>query len=161
MRGLFCQMCHAKNNEEYRAVLKKRQIRLIWFILTGMATIGVSLAAHFFWEAAVSEYRLGFLLGVGTGLILGAVIGLAQIRRKLADEERLKEARLKETDEREIEVDNRALQTTAKILLAVLYGMMVLGGLFDWREVVDMCLLLIAVFLLGYTGLKGYYGKRM
>lgn len=161
MRGLFCQMCHAKNNEEYRAVLKKRQIRLMLLVLTGMATIGISLAAHFFWEAAVSEYRLGFLLGVGTGLILGAVIGLAQLRRKLTDEERLKEARLKETDEREIAVNNRALQTTAKILLAALYGMMVLGGLFDWREVVDMCLLLVGIFLLGYTGFREYYGKRM
>lgn len=161
MNGLFCQMCRAKNNEEYRAVLKKRQARMIWLVLAGMVTIGVSLAAYFFRGPEASEYRLGFSLGAGTGLILGAVIALARIRRMLTSEERLKEARLKETDEREIEVDNRALQATAKILLAALYVMMVLGGLFGWREMVDMCILLVGIFLLGYTGLKSYYGKKM
>ncbi len=161
MRGLFCQMCHAKNNEEYRAVLKKRQVKVIWLALAGMGPIGASLTAYFFWKNEALEYQLGFFLGVGTGLVLGAAISLVQIRRRLANEERLKESRLKETDEREIEVDNRALQMAAKILLAALYGGMLFGGLFDRREVFDICLLFIAVFLLGYAGLRRYYGKRM
>lgn len=78
MRGLFCPRCRAKNNEEYRAVLKKRRGSFYLFILLGLATEAVCLFVHFCTEIEVSDYRLGFLLGLGVlyvMLVLGGAFG--------------------------------------------------------------------------------------
>ena len=60
-------------------------------------------------------------------------------------EEKLKEARLKETDERELEVANHALRFTAKIMLAVLYVFLIVGALF-WEEIMLVCCILVGIF---------------
>lgn len=161
MRGLFCPMCKARNNEEYRAVLKKRQARLYLFILAGVATAGISLFVHFCTRIELSEYRLGFLLGLGTGLVLGGLVGLLKIRRRLANEEKLKESRLRETDERELEVDSLALRGTARLMLGVLYVLLVLGGLFADDELMWICSGLISVFLFSDVVLRKYYGAKI
>lgn len=154
-------MCRARNNEEYRAVLKKRQVRLYLFILAGAATAGISLFVHFCTRIGLSEYRLGFLLGMGIGLMLGGLLGLLQIRRKLTDEEKLKESRLKETDERELEVASLALRGTARLMLGVLYVLLVLGGLFADDELLWTCYGLIAVFLFSDVVLRKYYEAKI
>ena len=85
---------------------------------------------------------------------------MIKILKVLNNEERLKEERLRETDEREREVGNQALRLTAKITLAVLYIFLIVGGLFS--EVIMMvCCILIGVFLLSYEIAKKYYEKQM
>ena len=161
MKDLFCPVCKAKNNEEYRAVLKKRQVALGLFILAGLATDGLVLFLYFFTRIHIGEYQMGYLLGVGAGLMLGGVVGVMRIRRRMADEEKLKEFRLKETDERELEVDSLALRATAKTLLVALYIILIVAGVFNRQELVHVCFGLVALFLLGYAAFRKYYGTKI
>ena len=161
MKDLFCPVCKAKNNEEYRAVLKKRQVALGLFILAGLATDGLVLFLYFFTRIHIGEYQMGYLLGVGAGLMLGGVVGVVRIRRRMADEEKLKEFRLKETDERELEVDSLALRATAKTLLVALYIILIVAGVFGREELVHVCFGLVALFLLGYVAFRKYYGTKI
>lgn len=161
MRGLFCPTCRARNNEEYRAVLKKRQRKLSLYLLVGIATAGICLFLHFCTPLKMSEYHLGFLLGLGGGLMLGGVAGLVRIQRRLADEGKLKEFRLRETDERELEVDSLALRATAKILLFVMYLLLLVSGIFDLEWLFRCCWGLIAIFLVSYLVCRKYYGTKI
>lgn len=159
MRNIFCWMCRAKNNEEYRAVLKKRAVRMYLFILAGILTAGIALYVN--WLTELSEYRLGFLLGLGAGLVLGAAVQILKMRRLLRNEEKLKEARLRETDEREVEIDGLALRAASRVLLVALYLALFIGGLFARKEILFCSWVMLAVFLLSYMGFKKYYGARM
>lgn len=161
MRGLFCPTCRARNNEEYRAVLKKRQRKLSLYLLAGIATEGICLFLHFCTPLTMSEYHLGFLLGLGGGLMLGGVMGIWRIRRRLASEEKLKEFRLRETDERELEVDSLALRATAKILLFVMYLLLLVSGIFDLEWLFRCCWGLIAIFLVSYFLCRKYYRTKI
>lgn len=161
MRSLFCPTCRAKNNEEYRAVLKKRQVNFCLIMLAGIATSGAALFLDFWLRVEFTDYRLGYLLGMGAGLTLGGMVGLVRVRRRMADEEKLKECRLKETDERELEVDSLALRATAKLLLAALYVLLIAAGAFEREELTYVCFGLIGVFLLGYAVFRKYYGTKI
>lgn len=161
MRSLFFPTCRAKNNEEYRSVLKKRQVSFYLIILVGAATEGIALFLDFCVRIAFTDYLLGYLLGMGAGLVLGGVIGLARIRRRMASEEKLKEFRLKETDERELEVDSLALRATAKLLLSALYVLLIVAGVFGKEELMYVCFGLVALFLLGYAVFRKYYGTKI
>ncbi|MDE5587543.1 MAG: hypothetical protein K2J60_00165 [Acetatifactor sp.] len=161
MRGLFCPRCKAKNNEEYRAVLKKRKVIFYLFILVGLATDGLVLFLNYCTRIIFLEYLLGYLLGLGVGLIFGGVIGLIQISRRMANEEKLKEFRLKETDERELEVDSLAYRATAKLLLVVLYVLLIVAGVFGREELLYVCFGLVGIFLIGYAAFRKYYGTKI
>lgn len=161
MQGLFSPGCKAKNNEEYRAVLKKRQVILCLCILAGLATEGLVAFLFFCIRMTFTEYQLGYLTGLGAGLIFGALLRLVRIRRRMTSEEKLKEFRLKETDERELEVDSLALRATAKLLLAALYVLLIVAGVFEKEELMSVCFGLIAFFLLCYAVLKKFYETKL
>ena len=161
MRNLFYPTCRAKNNEEYRAVLKKRRVGFYLFILTGIATEGLVLFLYYCARIEIPDYRLGYLLGMGAGLAASGVIGLVRIRKRMTDEEKLKEFRLKETDERELEMDSLALKATAKLLLAVMYVVLIVAGVFERDELMCVCFGLIVIFLLGYDVFRKYYGTKI
>ena len=161
MNDLFSPRCKAKNNEEYRAVLKKRQVVLCLYILAGVATESLVLFLNFCTDMIFAEYRLGYLLGLGAGLIFGGAVGLVRIRRRMASEEKLKEFRLKETDERELEVDSLAYRATARLLLVALYVLLIAAGMFEREELMYVCFGLVALFLSGYAAFRKYYGTKL
>ena len=160
MKGLFCAHCKAKNNEEYRKVLKKRLIRVRLICLAGVLIILSAAVLFHTVLAETGDYHQCVTYGMGTGLILGSIVAMLRIHRTLASEEKLKEQRLKETDEREVEISNMALRQTAKLLLAVLYLSMVFGALVS-EELLDLCCLLIGIFLLSYIGFQKYYENKV
>lgn len=160
MKGLFCAHCKAKNNEEYKGVLKKRLVRVRLICLAGVLIILSAAVLFHTVLAEMDDYHQGVTYGMGTGLILGSIIAMLRIHKTLASEERLKEQRLKETDEREVEISNMALKQTAKLLLAVLYLSMVFGALVS-EELLDLCCLLIGIFLLSYIGFQRYYENKV
>ena len=161
MENMFYTRCKAKNNEEYRAVLKKRQMFYALFILAGLATEGLVLFLNFYTQIHFAAHQLGYLLGIGAGLMLGGVVGVVQMRWRMADEEKLKEFRLKETDERNLEVDNMALRATAKTLLAALYVALIAAGVFNRQDLEHVCFGLVALFLFCYTVCRKYYETKI
>ena len=159
MKKLFCKGCKARNNEEYRVVLKRRQKKMFLSLLAGVLTVVLGIVCIWL-DSFEDSYQIGLVLGFGAGLALGTVIRMIKILKVLKSEERLKEERLRETDEREREVGNQSLRLTVKITLAVLYIFLIAGGLF--LEVIMMvCCILIGVFLLSYEIAKKYYEKQM
>ncbi len=158
MVGLFTGNRKAKNNEEFRIVLRKRQNRVWCLFGVGLFTIAVSIALYLWLGEGADDYRSGVFCGFGFGLCLGALVSIFRMRRLLADEEKLKEQRLKEVDERNVEIRNLALQATAKVVLAVLYVLMIIGSLFI-EELIYVCCTLIGVFFLCYLAFIKYYDK--
>lgn len=160
MKGLFCAHCKAKNNEEYKEVLKKRLVKVRLIGLAGLLVIAGAAVLTCLLPEKVDDYHLGFTYGMGTGLILGSIVAMVRIYRTLASEEKLKAQRLKETDEREVEISNMALKQTAKLILAVLYLSMAFGALVS-EELLCISSLLIGIFLLSYIGFQKYYENKV
>ncbi len=160
MKGLFCAHCKARNNEEYRVILRKRLIKVRLMCVMGLLVIlGAAVLFHTLLREA-GDWHQGAVYGMGTGLMLGSAVAMFRIRRILSDEGRLKEQRLKETDERELEIGNMALRQTAKLLLLVIYILMVFGILIS-EELLKVCCLLIGIFLLSYIGFQKYYERKV
>lgn len=160
MKGVLCTGRNVKNNEEYRILLKKRQKRMWGLFAVGLVTTALGAALSMPVEKPVSTRQISFILGLGTGLALASVAEIWMLQRKMGSEERLKKERLKETDEREIELRSRALQATAKLMLAVIYLLAVIGGLFI-EEFTGICLLLSGIYLLSYILFQKYYGMKL
>lgn len=160
MKGLFCAHCKARNNEEYKEVLKKRLVRVRLTCLAGLLVIAGAAVLTCLLPGKVDDYHLGVTYGMGTGLILGSIVAMLRIRKTLTNEDKLKVQRLKETDEREIEISNMAIKQTAKLILAVLYLSMVFGALVS-EELLNLSCLLIGIFLLSYIGFQKYYENKV
>lgn len=160
MKGLFCAHCKARNNEEYKEVLKKRLVRVRLTCLAGLLVIAGAAVLTCLLPGKVDDYHLGVTYGMGTGLILGSIVAMLRIRKTMTNEEKLKVQRLKETDEREIEISNMAIKQTAKLILAVLYLSMVFGALVS-EELLNLSCLLIGIFLLSYIGFQKYYENKV
>lgn len=160
MKGLFCAHCKARNNEEYKEVLKKRLVRVRLICLAGLLVIAGAAVLTCLLPGKVDDYHLGVTYGMGTGLILGSIVAMLRIRKTLTNEDKLKVQRLKETDEREIEISNMAIKQTAKLLLVVLYLSMVFGALVS-EELLNLSCLLIGIFLLSYIGFQKYYENKV
>ena len=111
MKG-FCLFSGSKatNNEEFRKQLQAKNKALLGLILLGI----ISAA-----KMKVDDYMLGVYCGIGVGLICSGIVFLIRNKRLMKDEEKLKEARLQVTDERNIEIGSRALRMAAFVLLIV------------------------------------------
>lgn len=89
--------------------------------------------------------------------IVGSVWGLYVLelflirnKRLMKEEEKLKEARLQVTDERNIEIGSRALRMAAFVLLIVMYFAFLFGGLYD-PMISKLMSCMICLFLIVYA----------
>ena len=76
-KGFLCTTT-AKTNEEYREVLKKKNIWISVLALAGALIAGVTFYA---WESglsALSDHIMGVYCGFGTGVFLAAIILLVK-----------------------------------------------------------------------------------
>ncbi len=161
MKGLFGEGCKARNNDEYRLVLAKRKKRY-WILFAFSILISVA-ALVFEYVIGVedgADYYVGFAMGLGMGIAAASLGAIYKIRKLLADEAKLKEERLKETDERENEINSLALKATAKIMLILLYILLVAGALFH-EGLMFLSFGLIIIFILSLAIMKKIYDKKL
>ncbi len=121
---LLCK-ANARTNEEFRITLKQQRMIMLILVLLGVATIAGAYTVDLFQLELHSGSSHYFLYGLGTGLICGALLRIVMIFRILKSEALLKQERLKVTDEREQEINNRALRMTAVIISLTLYLLIV------------------------------------
>ncbi len=159
MRGIFCSMA-ASTNEEYKAIIKNRMKLFALMGAAGAITVIVALLAAFRWRTAIKEEMLSMYTGFGTGLLIISVILWILHRVTLNSEEKLKESRIKNSDERLLDISNRAFRFAGGVMLAVMYGIALIGGLF-FPVLVKMLLALMCVFLASYLAAYWYYLRRM
>lgn len=158
-RGLFCTTT-ATNNEEYRKILKRRNL---WYVLIGAAGILIAGAALMAAQSAKSElpeYILGVYCGFGTGIVLGMAVLFVRNLIMLRDEEKLKQNRLENTDERLEMIGNKAGMTALKILLLVGTVGALIGGIYE-PVLIKVLIFGLDVFLFSYLIAFAYYKRRM
>lgn len=157
----FLTNCTAKNNEEYRTILKKRRTIMRLMFLLGIIILGITCAFMILKPDIVQDTsHIGWFLGLSTGFILGSILVLTQLRKILQDETLLREHRLTETDEREKEITASAVKRTAAVLFLTIY-LLALLCTFVEIEALTLLYFLIAEFLFSYILFRKYYSHKM
>lgn len=159
MNGILCKTI-AKNNEEYKVVIKNRIKIMMAMTIIGIITAAVGFGAEFYFKAGINEHMLGVYSGVGTGLFAAGIILWIKNKRLLGNDEKLKERRLANTDERNIEIGNKAFRVAAGVMLVALYATGLIGGLF-YHVLVEAFLFIVCIFLIAYLIAYIYYNKKM
>ena len=138
------------NNEEFRKQLQAKNKCLLGLILLGIISAATAYYMEFSGKMKVDDYMLGIYCGIGVGLICSGIVFLIRNKRLMKDEEKLKEARLQVTDERNIEIGSRALRMAAFVLLIVMYFAFLFGGLYD-PMISKLMSCMICLFLIVYA----------
>ena len=128
--------------------------------ILGAITMVIGFLAEARWEVSISDRMLGVYTGFGTGLVIVSILFIVQNIRLLGNEEKLKENRIKNSDERIQEISNRAFRYAGGALFFATYVVALIGGLF-YPELIQVLLILIAVFVLTYFGSYIYLNKKM
>lgn len=159
MRGIMCGTI-ARNNEEYRKVIKSRMNLMVIISIIGIITAAIGVISEFYLEVPINDHMLGVYTGVGAGLFGVGVILWVKNRLLLNNEEKLKESRLNNTDERIQEISNKAFRLATYIMVIALYATALIGGLV-YPILASVLMFIVCIFLLAYTIAFKYYNNRM
>lgn len=161
MRG-FClfEITKAQNNAEYRKKLENKNKYMWLVIVIGLITAVIAFCTEFFSDRKLDDFMLGVYSGVGVGLVAAGAVMLIRNRRLLQDETKLKEARLKVTDERNVEIALKSIRIATITLVAAIYAVFLIGGFF-YPVVSKFMVLLLLVFFLTYYIAHSILEKRM
>lgn len=159
MRGIFCGTT-AANNEEYRIVLKKRNGWMAALVVTGIVIAAAAFMAEGSGGAALPEHILGVYCGFGTGLAIAGIILFVRNMILLGNEEKLKKDRLENTDERLMEIGNRAGKTAIKTVLLVGTAAAMICGIYE-PVLIKAMLFMLDVFLFSYLIAYAYHKRKI
>jgi uncharacterized membrane protein len=159
MRGLLWGST-AKTNEEYKKVVKRRIKLMTALVIVGIITALFGLLAEFNFDLPINDQMLGVYTGVGTDLSLVGALLLFKNRILLNNDTKLKESRLNNTDERILEIGNKALRTATFVMIGTSYVGALIGGLF-YPMLVKVLLFVVCIFVLTYAIAFKYYNNRM
>lgn len=148
MLGIFCAT-RAMSDEEYREYTRRRCFIYAGLAVIGVITAAIAAAAEFVWEVNVNDMMLGVYTGVGAGLtVAGIVLGIRNALL-LKDGKKLREMRIADSDERNIQISASATKAALAVLLIGMYFAVLLGGL--WYPVLTKVLaFLLVLFLFSY-----------
>ena len=98
---------------DYEKSLKQRRLYFLAMLCVGL----VGLVCYFLLipGSRLSDYAQGFYLGAASGITAGAMIFLLRTQRLLSDPDARKKAKIKETDEREVQILREAAFTAGMI----------------------------------------------
>lgn len=96
------------NDADFEKSLKRRKLAGFALLLVGL----VGLGCYFLLVAGsdLPDFAQGFYLGAASGVCLGAVILLIRSQYLLSNPDALKQAKIKETDEREKQILHSAFE---------------------------------------------------
>lgn len=160
MKVLF--FSHAKTLEEYRQAVRRRAG---WFwvaAVLGLVTLCVTLAVMGGQIAELEDtaYLQGVWCGIGSGLTAAGVILVLRTRRLLQNEAALREEMLKEQDERNIAISQKAQSAAAALGLVVLYLALLIFSFINLTVFRTLCCCAL-VFCLLFLAAKAFYSRKM
>ena len=150
----------AKTDEEYRQVLKNRKWVIFALIAAGVASIGVSICLGLGLFGKEEDFLSGVYMGMGCGILAGGIVGLIKIGRLLRNEKSLRQKRLEEADERNIQVTQKAYYSAGICVMTVGYIVFLFAGFFSMEVFWTVWSLLILYCILYYVCRK-IYDKKM
>ena len=149
-----------KTNEDFRKVLKKKSRFLGVLALAGVVTILADIIAVAAGVLDSDSYLCGLYLGLGCGLIGAGFIKILQLKKISRNEERLKEERLKYTDERNYAISAKAIRSATIAVLALSYLPMLIGAIYS--RIIFYCFLSVVMgFIFFYFIFTAYYKRKM
>ena len=152
MLGMFCGS-DCKTNEEYKGVIKERIVLFIGIVILGLITLVITLFGDRYLNLKISEKMISTYSGFGTGLTVVGVVLLIKNIRILKNEEKIRKARISNTDERNKEISLKSSKIAVGFMLATMYLVGLIGGI--WYPAITqvlfniICLYLI-VYLIAY-----------
>lgn len=148
----------AKTDEEFREKLRQRKNFTPVMTILGMASI---IASMFLLRSdGDRDFVAGLYMGLGCGIIAVNIIWFLKIRSLLKDEKKLRMKRLKESDERNIQVTLKAHYTAGVLLILAGYMILLISGFFSMEVFWTVWALIMLYFFLFLIG-KVIYEKRM
>lgn len=150
----------ARNNEEYKKIVKSRMNIMILIMIVGLITMSVALLAEFKWSFKTNEHMLSTYTGVGSGLTFAAIVFWIKNKKLLSNEDKLKESRLNDTDERIIEINSKAFRIASYILLLSIYAFCLIGGIF-YPFLFKALAGIVVIYLITYIIAYRFYSKKM
>ena len=100
---------------DYGKSLKQRRWAAIGLLVIGL----VGFACYFLLvpDSGLSDHAQGFYLGAATGITVGALVLLAKTQYLMTHPEAQRRAKIKETDERELQITRTAAQMAGGITI--------------------------------------------
>ena len=158
-RSFSCENVHT--DEDYLRVLRRQKRLFIGMMILGIITFAVAALAEFLsWDISLDSHSLGFYSGAGTGMTFGSAVFLLRLRKAMRDPKALREARIKATDERTLDISRRSLAAAGYALLIAVYLACLIGGLF-YPELLMILAGLALVFVGTYAISYFIYNKLM
>ena len=151
---------NVSTNEEFKEVLRAKISLYFIILLLGIITMGVSVWVRIIGGFGLEDYMQGVYCGVGGGLIGASLALIVKNKIILKSEEKIKKERLKNYDERNIAISQKALLSALGVLMVALYLMGLIGGLFN-PILMRALSFLVLVFLVGYLVFYKIYFKKM
>lgn len=149
MLGIFCAT-KVTSDEEYRKYAGRRCFVYAGLALIGVITAAIAIAAEFLWMVEISDMMLGVYTGVGTGLTAAGIILSIKNMLLIKDEKKLRQARIADSDERNIQISMLATKAALAVLLVGMYFAILLGGL--WYPILTKVLaFLLMLFMFSYV----------
>lgn len=148
MLGIFCAT-KVTSDEEYRKYAGRRCYVYAGLALIGVITAAIAIAAEYLWTVEISDMMLGVYTGVGTGLTVAGIILTIKNMLLIKDEKKLRQARIADSDERNIQISMLATKAALAVLLVGMYFAILLGGL--WYPILTKILaFLLVLFMFSY-----------
>lgn len=159
IKGFLCGTT-ATTNEEYRKVLKRRNIWKMVLILAGILISGTAFYADQMQKTALSEEVLGVYTGFGVGIAVAGIILLIKSVILMGNEEKLKQDRLENADERLNEIRSKAAGVTLMVMVLVIVAGGMICSIFE-PIMIKAMIFLINVFAFSYIVAFSYYKRKM
>ncbi len=121
----------AKTDDEYRKVLKKRSIGIGFMMAAGVAALIAAAVLMKSGKGENDDFLSGVYTGIGTAILVSGVIFFFRVRKLFKNPELLRQRRLKESDERSVLLNQKALYLSGVFVIIGAYIALLAAGFFS------------------------------
>ncbi|MFC4771815.1 hypothetical protein [Enterococcus hermanniensis] len=150
----------SKQDQKYLKSLKRRNHYYLIAALILVACLAILFLGTSYYELKInqraSDYLSGFLLAIAAVLFIYVI----RNRKLIKDPKLIKRERIKNSDERNVEIMKKSLQFTSYFMMITLVLTSVIGSFLS-EAIMQMASLLIALFFISYLLCYLYFKKRL
>ncbi|WP_265458998.1 hypothetical protein [Enterococcus sp. HY326] len=160
MKLKMLNLKNVHNDQDYIEYLKMRSCLSFGFVL-----LGIILAVTFFLAerhslVQLSSYFKGFYSGMASSLVAIGIIRPLKNYRIIQQPALVKKMRIRDTDERNVDLSTRALKIASTFQLIAAYVMILIGPFYNKALVIigtGLILIFIFAYWISYAILKNKY----